>query len=94
LLNGEAGFRLIPNLWAGVTLDFRLPERNGPFFNTQTYQYNATYLNDQQFLGLGVKAAYDLKPDRLGLSASVIGALASENVPFSRSYNAGIYIKW
>jgi hypothetical protein len=93
-LNGEAGFRLLPNLWAGVTLDFRLAEKNGPFFNTEAYQFNATYLNNQQFLGLGVKAAYDLKPERLGISASVIGALAGENVPFSRSYNVGIYIKW
>ncbi|RIV24004.1 hypothetical protein DYU11_13655 [Fibrisoma montanum] len=93
-LNGELGYRLHPRLWVAGTLDFRLPARNGPFFNTEAYQFTGTYLNDQLFLGAGLKAAYDLVPDRLGLTASVIGALAGENVPFSRSYNAGIFIKW
>ena len=93
-LNGELGYRLHPRLWVAGTLDFRLPGRNGPFFNTEAYQFTGTYLNDQLFLGAGLKAAYDIVPDRLGLTASVIGALAGENVPFSRSYNAGIFIKW
>ncbi|HLL94223.1 MAG TPA: hypothetical protein VK404_04540, partial [Spirosoma sp.] len=68
--------------------------KNGPFFNTEAYQFTGTYLNDQMFLGAGLKAAYDIIPDKLGLTASVIGALAGENVPFSRSYNASIYFKW
>lgn len=93
-LNGELGYQLHPRLWVAGALDFRLPTRNGPFFNTEAYQFSGTYLNDQLFLGAGVKAALDLVPDRLGLTASVIGALAGENVPFSRSYNAGLFIKW
>lgn len=93
-LNGEFGYRLHPRLWVAGTLDFRLPSRNGPFVNTEAYLFTGTYLNDQLFLGTGVKAAYDIVPDRLGLTASVIGALAGENVPFSRSYNAGVFIKW
>ncbi len=93
-LNGELGYRLIPNLWVAGTLDFRLPAKNGPFFNTEAYQFTGTYLNDQMFLGAGLKAAYDIVPDKFGLTASVIGALAGENVPFSRSYNAGIFVKW
>ncbi len=93
-LGGEAGVKVLPRLWVAGTVDFRLPQKNGPFFNADAYQNTATYLNNQQYLGLGIKAAYDLVPDRVGLSASVIGALAGENVPFSRSYNAGIYFKW
>ncbi|MEZ0609016.1 hypothetical protein ACAW74_10900 [Fibrella sp. WM1] len=93
-VNGEFGYKLLPRLWVAGTIDFRLPARNGPFFNTEAYQFSATYLNDQQFLGAGLKGLYDLVPDKLGLSASVIGALGGENVPFSRSYNAGIFIKW
>lgn len=93
-LNGELGYKLHPQLWIAGTLDFRLPAKNGPFFNTEAYQFTGTYLNDQMFLGAGLKGSYDIVPDKLGLTASVIGALAGENVPFSRSYNAGIFIKW
>ena len=93
-LNGEFGYRLHPRLWMAGTLDFRLPAKNGPFFNTEAYLFTGTYLNDQMFLGAGLKAAFDVVPDKFGLTASVIGAVAGQNVPFSRSYNAGIFIKW
>ena len=93
-LNGEFGYRLHPRLWVAGTIDFRLSAKNGPFFNTEAYQSTGTYLNNQTYLGAGVKAAYDIVPDKFGLTASVIGALGGENVPFSRSYNAGIFIKW
>ncbi|MBO0932343.1 hypothetical protein [Fibrella aquatilis] len=93
-LNGEFGYKLHPRLWVAGTLDFRLPAKNGPFFNTEAYQFTAAYLNNQRFLGAGIKAAYDIVPDKVGLTASVIGALAGENVPFARSYNAGVFIKW
>jgi hypothetical protein len=93
-VNGELGYRFGSRFWLAGTLDFRTPQRNGRFTNTEPYLLTAAYLNDQQFLGTGLKAAYDLKPERLGLSASVIGAIGGENVPFSRSYNVGIYLKW
>jgi len=93
-VNGEFGYQLHPRLWIAGTLDFRLPSKNGLFANTEAYQFTATYLNDQRYLGTGVKAAYDFIPEKLGLTASVIGALAGENVPFSRSYNVGLFIKW
>ncbi len=93
-LNGELGYRVIPRLWIAGTLDFRVSAKNGPFFNTEAYQFTGTYLNDQLFLGAGLKGSYDIVPDKFGLTASVIGALAGENVPFSRSYNAGIFVKW
>ncbi|WP_375444532.1 hypothetical protein [uncultured Fibrella sp.] len=93
-LNGEFGYKVHPRLWLAGTLDFRLPAKNGPFFNTEAYQFSGTYLNNQMYLGAGVKAAYDIVPDRFGLTASVIGALAGENVPYARSYNAGVFIKW
>ena len=93
-VNGELGYKVLPRLWVAGTLDFRLPAKNGPFFNTEAYQFTTTYVNDQMYLGTGVKAAFDLVPDKLGLSASVIGALAGQNVPFARSFNAGIFIKW
>ena len=93
-VNGELGYKLLPRLWVAGTLDFRLPAKNGPFFNTEAYQFTATYVNDQMYLGTGLKALFDIVPDKFGLSASVIGALAGENVPFSRSYNAGVFIKW
>jgi hypothetical protein len=92
--NGELGYRFGTRFWLAGTLDFRTPRRNGRFTNTEPYLLTGAYLNDQSFLGTGLKAAFDLKPERLGLSASVIGALAGENVPFSRSYNVGIYLKW
>lgn len=93
-INGELGYRFGSRFWLAGTLDFRTPQRNGKFTNTEPYLLTAAYLNDQLFLGTGIKAAYDLKPERLGLSASVIGAVGGENVPFSRSYNVGVYLKW
>lgn len=93
-LGGELGYKLLPRLWVAGTLDFRVPSKNGLFTNTEAYQFTATYVNNQQFLGVGLKASYDLVPDKFGINASLIGAVAGENVPFSRSYNAGIYYKW
>ena len=61
-INGEFGYRVHPRLWVAGTLDFRVSAQNGPFFNTEAYQFTGTYLNDH-----------------------VIGAIAGENVPFSRS---------
>lgn len=69
-LNGELGYKLLPRLWVAGTLDFRLPAKNGPFFNTEAYRFTGTYLNDQMYLGAGVKASYDLVPDKVGLSGS------------------------
>lgn len=93
-LNGEFGYKVHPRLWLAATLDFRLPAKNGPFFNTEAYRFTTTYLNDQMYLGAGIKAAYDIVPDKFGLSASVIGALAGQNVPFTPSFNAGVFLKW
>ncbi|RYF73267.1 MAG: hypothetical protein EOO39_10705 [Cytophagaceae bacterium] len=76
------------------SLDFRVSAKNGPFFNTEAYQSTGTYHNNQMYFGAGVKAAYDIVPDKFGLTASVIGALGGEYVPVSRSYNGGIFIKW
>lgn len=93
-INGELGYLLQPRLTIAGTIDFRQSAKNSPFFNTEAYQFTGTYLNDQQYLNAGVKAVYDLVPNRLGLTAQVIGTLAGENIPASRSYNAGVFIKW
>ncbi|AQG78293.1 hypothetical protein [Spirosoma montaniterrae] len=93
-LAGELGYRLHPRLWVAGTLDFRLSTRNGRFANSEAYQFTAAYLNDQLFLGTGIKASFELIPNRLGINASAIGAVAGENVPFSRSYNTGLFFKW
>ena len=93
-LNGEFGYQIHPKLWVSATLDIRLSAKNGPFFNTEAYQFTGAYLNDQRYIGVGASASYDLVPDKFGLTASVIEPLAGQNVPFSRAYNAGFFVKW
>lgn len=93
-LSGEAGYQLHPRLSVAGTIDARLSAKNGPFFNTEAYQFTATYLNNQQYVRAGLKATYTLIPDRLGLLLSVVGVLAGQNVSVAPTYTAGVFIKW
>ncbi|GAA4415586.1 hypothetical protein GCM10023187_46200 [Nibrella viscosa] len=75
-------------------LDFRVPVRKGGVTDPEPYRYSATYLDEQMYLGVGAKASLELFPERPGKKASILGAAAAENVPFARSCNAGIYVRW
>jgi hypothetical protein len=93
-LSGEAGYRLHPRLWVAGTVDARLSAKNGPFFNTEAYQFTSTYLNNQQYVRAGLKATYTLISNRLGVSGGLTGILAGQNIAVAPTYNAGVFIKW
>jgi hypothetical protein len=93
-LSSELGYRLHPRLWVAGTIDARLSARNGPFFNTEAYQFTGTYLNNQQYVRAGLKATYTLITNTLGVSGGLTGILAGQNIAVAQTYNAGIFIKW
>jgi hypothetical protein len=43
---------------------------------------------------MGIKWINDFVPEKYGFVLSVIGSLGAENIPFSRSYNLGVYQKF
>lgn len=96
-LSGELGYKIIKNGYIIGTIDLTNPtNKSSEFFESDpdVYKLSASYLDRQSFNGAGIKILYEFVPERYGLTLSTIGALGSNNVPFSRSYNFGLYKKF
>lgn len=96
-LSGELGYKIIKNGYLIGTLDFNRPlNQNSEFFETDEiiFSKSASFLDRQAFNGAGIKILYEFIPEKYGFTLSTIGALGAENIPFSRSYNFGIYTKF
>jgi hypothetical protein len=96
-LSGELGYKIFKNSYLIGTLDFNRPIQNDSnFFLTddEVFSKSASFLDRQAFNGAGIKFLYEFVPEKYGVTLSTIGALGAENIPFSRSYNFGIYKKF
>lgn len=96
-LSGEMGYKLNPRVIVAGTLDLNRPlNDNSSFYQNESPAFflSSNYLDRQLFNGVGIKAIVDIKPDKYGFIISSIGSLAAENIPFSRSYNVGVFLKY
>lgn len=96
-LSGEMGYKLTPQIILAGTLDFnRYTNANSTFYKNENSLFflSSNYLDRQLFNGVGLKAIVDINPDKFGFILSSIGSLAAENIPFSRSYNVGVFVKY
>ncbi|MFB0908996.1 MAG: hypothetical protein ACI9V1_000077 [Spirosomataceae bacterium] len=96
-LSGELGYKIFKYSYLIGTLDFNRPIQNDSnFFLTddEVFSKSASFLDRQSFNGAGLKFLYEFVPEKYGVTISTIGALGSNNTPFSRSYNLGIFRKF
>jgi hypothetical protein len=96
-ISGEFGYQIFRNAYLSGTIDLTNPvEKNSSFFvnDDPAFVASASFLDRQSFNGAGVKFLYEFVPERYGITLSSIGALGANNIPFSRSYNVGIYHKF
>jgi hypothetical protein len=96
-LSGELGYKIFRHGYLIGTLDFNQPiQDNSNFFLTdeEIFSKSASFLDRQSFNGAGLKFLYEFIPEKYGVTLSTIGALSSDNIPFSRSYNIGMFKKF
>jgi hypothetical protein len=100
IVNAEGGYKVIPNLWLSLVADLRLTTGpDGAFGKAErarfpNYGLSKLYVDDQAYIGIGFKAAYQFPRSKLGISAGVYGAAAGNNVAAAPSMNAGIFYKF
>jgi hypothetical protein len=96
-LSGELGYKIFRHSYLIGTLDFNQPiQDDSSFFlaDEEIFSKSASFLDRQSFNGAGLKFLYEFIPEKYGITLSTIGALGSDNTPFSRSYNIGIFNKF
>jgi hypothetical protein len=91
------GYKIFRHSYLIGTLDFNQPiQDDSSFFlaDEEIFSKSASFLDRQSFNGAGLKFLYEFIPEKYGITLSTIGALGSDNTPFSRSYNIGIFNKF
>jgi hypothetical protein len=99
-INAEGGYKIIPSLWLSLVADMRLTtSAAGTFGKAErmaypNYNYTNFYVDDQEFIGMGMKAAFQFPKSKTGISAGVYGAAGGRNVAAAPSVSAGVFFKF
>lgn len=95
-IGGEVGYNIFKKVNLAVVAELRTPTSKESFFTTDNASYIATanYLDRQQYFASGLKLSYEFTKDKIGITASVIGAFALDNIPSAGSNNVGFYYKF
>jgi hypothetical protein len=95
-IGGEVGYNIFNKVYISAVAELRTPTSKESFYTTDnaTYIATANYLDRQQYLAGGLKFTYELAKDKIGITASVIGAFALDNIPSAGSNNVGFYYKF
>jgi hypothetical protein len=99
-INAEGGYKVIPSLWLSLVADLRLTtSAAGAFGKAEriaypNYNFTNFYVDDQEYIGIGLKAAFQFPKSKTGISAGVYGAAGGRNVAAAPSVNAGFFYKF
>jgi hypothetical protein len=99
-INAEGGYKLLPSLWLSLVADLRITTAaRGDFGKKEralypNYAYTNFYVDDQEYFGIGIKAAYQFSKSKLGISAAAFGAAGGRNVAAALSLNGGVFYKF
>ncbi len=99
-INAEGGYKVIPTLWLSLVADLRLTtSAAGAFGKAEriaypNYNFTNFYVDDQEYIGIGIKAVFQLPKSKIGISAGVYGAAGGRNVAAAPSVNAGVFYKF
>ncbi len=99
-INAEGGYKIIPSLWLSLVTDLRLTtSAAGAFGKAEriaypNYNFTNFYVDDQEYIGIGLKAAFQFPKSKIGISTGVYGAAGGRNVAAAPSVNAGVFYKF
>jgi hypothetical protein len=99
-INAEGGYKLLPGLWVSLVADLRITTAaRGDFGEKEkslypNYGYTNFYVDDQEYFGIGIKAAYQFNKSKFGLSTALYGAAGGRNVAAAPSINGGVFYKF
>jgi hypothetical protein len=99
-INAEGGYKVLPSLWLSLVADLRITTAaKGDFGKKEralypNYAFTNFYVDDQEYFGIGLKAAYQLPKSKFGLSAAAFGAAGGRNVAAALSINGGVFYKF
>lgn len=89
----EVGYKFIRKLWAIFYIDYKVSFYNGTIDLPENNLRTALYVNNQEFLGYGLKTIYDLN-EKLGITAGFGGALTANSEARKASFNLGLFMKF
>lgn len=90
----EAGYKVLKPLWTMLFLDINRSFSNGDRAESFAILDSGFYVNDQEWISLGIKFLFEIN-DKMGLTASsTLSAFAAHQVPQSPSVALGFYTQW
>jgi hypothetical protein len=99
-INAEGGYKVLPLLWLSLVADLRMTTAPaGDFGKVErtlypNYNFTNFYVDDQEYIGIGIKAAYQFSKSKLGINAGAYGAAGGSNVAAALSLNGGVFYKF
>lgn len=90
-LTGEAGWSPLRRLWLAAVVDVLQTLTEGAVPLPE--QIAGFYLDNQQFIAMGLKAGIAVG-ERWGVNLATFGAAGAEGVPKSPAHSAAIYVTW
>jgi len=89
----EIGYEVIKSGHLIFVLDTRNPVAKEDAFLNDRAQW-PSYLDQQTYNAIGLKANYEFKKDTFGANFAAIGATGIDNAPLAPTFNIGIYTKF
>lgn len=95
-VGGEFGYKFLEKTHVILNLDLKSALSKEKYFDSvenSFYQLSTTYIDKQQFFGVGLKINHEFISDKFGANVGAIGALSQNNLPLAPSFNLGVYYK-
>ena len=95
-VGGEIGYKVATKSHLILNLDLKQPLKAEKYFDSidnSFYQFSTTYIDKQQFIGLGLKFNNEFIDDKFGANLGINIATNIDNLPSKPSYNFGVYYK-
>ncbi len=95
-VGAEFGYKFLQKTHVILNLDLKSALSKEKYFDSlenSFYQASTTYIDKQQFFGVGLKLNHEFIPEKFGANLGAIGAISQNNLPLAPSINFGIYYK-
>lgn len=90
--SAEVGYKFMGKLWTIFFIDYKVSFDNGTIDLPENNISTSLYVDNQEYVGYGLKAIYDLN-EQLGITAGFGGALSANAEARKASFNLGLFMK-
>ena len=95
-IGGEFGYKFLSKTHLILNLELKSALSKEKYFDSvenSYFQGTTTYIDKQQFFGVGIKLNHEFLANKFGANIGAIGAISQNNLPFAPSFNVGVYYK-